>query len=231
MPLAVIGIGYPRTATMSLKLALEQLGFGPCHAGGMRLPMIPLSAQVWGYRILFLGLGVLPSALAGSPFPALAFGLAWGPNGLFLMWLMRGALRLPRFLVAIHPVEPVLYRFLGVGLVKRIVATRIWPLMHGGEPPPKAENRRELLDRIDSTTRGAEACHGATFILASSVALLFLALGQFTEAAWIVAFNMLLNGYPVMLQRVTRRRVQQIRASACQGNPTAATNVQFSTGS
>ena len=31
MPLSVIGVGYPRTATLSLKLALEQLGFGPCH--------------------------------------------------------------------------------------------------------------------------------------------------------------------------------------------------------
>jgi hypothetical protein len=31
MPLEVIGAGYPRTGTLSLKLALEQLGFGPCH--------------------------------------------------------------------------------------------------------------------------------------------------------------------------------------------------------
>jgi hypothetical protein len=31
MALTVIGAGYPRTGTMSLKLALEQLGFGPCH--------------------------------------------------------------------------------------------------------------------------------------------------------------------------------------------------------
>jgi Sulfotransferase domain len=31
MPLKVIGAGYPRTGTLSLKLALEQLGFGPCH--------------------------------------------------------------------------------------------------------------------------------------------------------------------------------------------------------
>lgn len=27
----VIGAGYPRTGTMSLKFALEQLGFGPCY--------------------------------------------------------------------------------------------------------------------------------------------------------------------------------------------------------
>jgi Sulfotransferase domain len=31
MALAVIGSGFGRTGTMSLKNALEQLGFGPCH--------------------------------------------------------------------------------------------------------------------------------------------------------------------------------------------------------
>jgi hypothetical protein len=31
LPLSVIGAGMPRTGTLSLKRALEQLGFGPCH--------------------------------------------------------------------------------------------------------------------------------------------------------------------------------------------------------
>ena len=31
MTLKVIGAGFGRTGTNSLKLALEQLGFGPCH--------------------------------------------------------------------------------------------------------------------------------------------------------------------------------------------------------
>jgi hypothetical protein len=31
MPLKVVGAACPRTGTLSLKLALEQLGFGPCH--------------------------------------------------------------------------------------------------------------------------------------------------------------------------------------------------------
>jgi hypothetical protein len=31
MPLDVVGAGFGRTGTNSLKLALEQLGFGPCH--------------------------------------------------------------------------------------------------------------------------------------------------------------------------------------------------------
>ena len=31
MPLKVLGAGFGRTGTLSMKLALEQLGFGPCH--------------------------------------------------------------------------------------------------------------------------------------------------------------------------------------------------------
>ena len=31
MALKIIGAGFGRTGTMSLKLALEQLGFGPCY--------------------------------------------------------------------------------------------------------------------------------------------------------------------------------------------------------
>ena len=46
MTLKVIGAGYPRTGTSSLKLALEQLGFGPCHH--MReIIMDPPSAALW----------------------------------------------------------------------------------------------------------------------------------------------------------------------------------------
>jgi hypothetical protein len=172
--------------------------------------MIPVAAQVWGLRILFFGgLGLLPSA----------FGLTWGPNGLFLLLSMRDALRLPRSLVSVRPMEPVLYRLLGVGFVKRIVATRLWPLMLGWEPLPEPGNREALLSRIDATSRGAEVCHGATFILASVIALLFLIAGRPREAAWIIAFNVLLNGYPVMLQRMNRWRVQQIRAGACSSVP------------
>ena len=31
MTLKVIGAGFGRTGTLSLKLALEELGFGPCY--------------------------------------------------------------------------------------------------------------------------------------------------------------------------------------------------------
>jgi hypothetical protein len=175
--------------------------------------MIPLSAKVWGLRILVVATLVSLDALAGSGMASLAFGLAWAPNGLFLSASMRGALHLPRVLERVHPMEPVLYRLVGVGLVKRIVATRMWVLLNGFEPPAKPKNRQELLDRTELMTKFAEVCHGATFILVSFVALLCLAAGWFSEVVWIVAFNVLLNGYPVMLQRANRWRVQLVRAS------------------
>jgi len=31
MALSVIGAGFGRTGTMSIKMALEELGLGPCH--------------------------------------------------------------------------------------------------------------------------------------------------------------------------------------------------------
>ncbi|MEV5575590.1 sulfotransferase family protein [Spirillospora sp. NPDC052269] len=41
----VIGAGYGRTGTLSLKSALEQLGFGPCHH--MLEAMLPGQLQAW----------------------------------------------------------------------------------------------------------------------------------------------------------------------------------------
>jgi hypothetical protein len=174
--------------------------------------VFPLWVKLWGLRILIVAAIVLLCWLVDSSVPSLALALVWGPNGLFLWAFMRGSLHLPRVLEPVHPVEPVLYRWLGVGVVKRLVATRTWPLLHGFEPPQKARNRQELLYRTELSARGAEICHAATFALASVVLLIYLAVGNISAAAWILVFNIMLNGYPVMLQRSHRWRVQQLRA-------------------
>jgi hypothetical protein len=175
--------------------------------------MISLRAKVWGLRILFIVGMALLSGLFG-PAPPCAFCLAWGPNGLFLAALMRGVLHLPRFLEPVHPIEPVLYHWVGVGFVKRIVATRLWPMVNGFPPPVKPVDRCEFLDRIELGTKGAELCHGATFVLAFSVALYCLVVGWISATVWILVFNLALNGYPVMLQRSNRWRIHQVRAIA-----------------
>jgi len=99
-----------------------------------------------------------------------------------------------------------------VGLVKRMVANRIWPMLHGLELPPKPKNREDFLIRVELSTKGAEVCHGATFVLALCVSLLCLATEWKSAAIWILVFNVALNGYPVMLQRSNRWRIQQVWA-------------------
>jgi hypothetical protein len=183
------------------------------------LEMIPLSVMIWALRIVAVVSIVFLCYLAGSGIPSLALGVVWVPNVLFLSAFMRGALRLPRFVEPVKPIEPVLYRWIGVGLVKRIVATPLWPMVHGFKPPPKLKNRQEILDRTEHTARGAELCHGATFVLALFVGLICLAVGRISEALWILAFNLVLNGYPVMLQRTHRWRIQQVRAQVTSREP------------
>lgn len=113
--------------------------------------MIPLSVTVWALRIAAVFSIVFLCSMAGSGIPSLAFGLVWAPNVLFLSAFLRGALHLPRFLEPVKPIEPVLYRWVGVGMVKRIVSNRLWPMMHGFEPPQKLKNRHEFLARRRTT--------------------------------------------------------------------------------
>jgi Sulfotransferase domain len=65
MTLQVIGAGVGRTGTYSLKLALEQLGFGPCHHMEEVLKHAPRQIPLWH------------AALAGQPdWPAVFEGYA-----------------------------------------------------------------------------------------------------------------------------------------------------------
>jgi hypothetical protein len=180
--------------------------------------MIPVSAKVWGLRILLVVvIAVLAAATSGIASWALV--IVWPLNGLFLWLFMRGNLRLPQVLEPVYPVEPVIYSWLGVRLVKSVVETPLWPMVNGFEPPPKAKSQQELLDRMEQTARGAEICHLATFAFASLAMAIYLAVGNIPTAIWILVFNLLLNGYPVMLQRVHRWRIQQIRKEFRQGSP------------
>jgi hypothetical protein len=143
--------------------------------------------------------------------PAIAFALTLGPSILFVAAFMAGALPFPSFLNSVRPLEPVLYQWLGVGLVKRVVATRIWPVLVGVVPPPRPTDRTEFLNSVERSTHGAEICHWPTFVLACGVAILCFVFGRVSLAAWIMAFNVILNGYPIMLQRSNRWRLHRIR--------------------
>ena len=178
---------------------------------GKQEPTTSLRATAWVLRLLLIAFIAVLCVIAHSFGPAIAFAINVVPCVLFVTAHLTGHLRFPGIMNAVHPMEPVLYRWLGVGIAKRLVATRLWPIFVGVVPPPTPSERRDLLVYTESSTKGAEICHLVTFVLATIVAFVLLAGGRGTLAVWTLAFNMLLNGYPIMLQRSTRCRVHQIR--------------------
>src|SRR5262245_59545842 len=113
------------------------------------MSMTSLSIKVWALRLLIAAGIVLLSVMTGSSAPPLALLFVWAPMGLVHILFERGALRLPRFLEPVGRIEPVLYHWLGVGLVKRIVTTRMWPLVNGFDPPERLKAGPDVLDRAE----------------------------------------------------------------------------------
>jgi hypothetical protein len=80
MALKVIGAGFGRTGTMSMKAALEQLGFGPCYHMVECLPRGPQHWQKWvdairgkpDWDTLFNGFGSTVDFPASTSYKALA---------------------------------------------------------------------------------------------------------------------------------------------------------------
>lgn len=96
-----------------------------------------------------------------------------------------------------------LYERLGVRVVKRLL--RRGPLAafnpHLHLP---AERTPQQLAQLDQRMRDAEASHAILLIVTLAAAVVSAVGGGWTTAAWIVSFDLLLNGYPVMLQRYNR---------------------------
>lgn len=66
MTLKVIGSGFGRTGTMSTKIALEKLGFGPCHHMVEVMENPPRSPRS-GRRLRMESLWIGPRFLAATP--------------------------------------------------------------------------------------------------------------------------------------------------------------------
>jgi Glycosyl-4,4'-diaponeurosporenoate acyltransferase len=96
-----------------------------------------------------------------------------------------------------------LYERLGVGLAKRLL--RRGPLaVFNPDLHLPAERTPEHLAHLDQRMRDAEASHFILFVAMLGVVAHAVARGWWGAAGWTLLFDVLLNGYPVMLQRYNR---------------------------
>lgn len=155
--------------------------------------------------IIAVGLLALAHDTFGPDSVGFAFATVWLP----MMWLGTASrvvvLRLPNRLHALRAFERDgrVYERLGVRVVKFLLRRGPLSVFNPDLHLPK-DRSPERLAFLDGRMREAEASHAILFVLTLGLAIVTAMLALWTAAGWILVFNVLVNGYPVMLQRYNR---------------------------
>jgi hypothetical protein len=169
-----------------------------------------------GLKIVFvggltLGLGALLSWLGGALGPrsaGFAFLLVW----LIMCWvtlvLRPFPVRLPAAYYRLRPGERDgrRYELLGVRVAKRLLRRGPMRIFNPKLRLPESRDA-ESLARLDAAMRHAETNHVIMFLVVVLVIVHAVARGWWDAAAWTLLFNIVINAYPVMLQRYNRARL------------------------
>ena len=150
--------------------------------------------------------------LAGRSFGLYSVGFAFAVVWLPMMWLGTASRavppRLPARLHALRAWERDgrVYELLGVRGIKALLRRGPFALFNPKLHLP-SEPTPERLAALDRHMRIAEASHAYLFVLTLPWAAWAAMHGAFAAAAATVLFDVLVNGYPVMLQRYNRARL------------------------
>jgi Glycosyl-4,4'-diaponeurosporenoate acyltransferase len=143
--------------------------------------------------------------LLGATSAAFAFLVVWVP----LTWLGTVSRifqpRLPRRYHALRDFErdPWRYELLGVRLVKRLLRRGPLAAFNPGLHLP-AERSPERLAELEQRMKDAEASHYVLLVVMLGVVSNTAVRGWWVAAGLSLLFDLVMNGYPVMLQRYNR---------------------------
>jgi hypothetical protein len=164
-----------------------------------------------GTTIVVAGLLVWSLRAFGMNSVAFAFVVVWLP----MTWLGTVShfvrLRLPASCHELRALERDgrVYERLGVRLVKRLLRRGPFALFNPGLRLP-AERTPESLLRLDDRMRGAETTHLVLFVLTLALVVHAALRGWWLTAGATLLFDVLVNGYPVMLQRYNRALLRNL---------------------
>ena len=139
-----------------------------------------------------------------------AFCVVWLP----MVWLGTvSRFVVPRLPASYHALREFeldgrIYEILGVRLVKWLLRRGPLAVFNPDLHIPK-ERTPAKLAHLEQRMKDAEASHFILLVLTLGVVFHAAARGWWGAAAWTLLFDVLVNGYPVMLQRYNRSRLRQ----------------------
>ena len=172
---------------------------------GKRVLQFTVSAAATTALAFFL-VGVIGSPAVHTP--VLAFFLNW-----FVMtwvvviaavWQLNLSLVPSYYKIRSFEINGRLYEWLGVRLLKKLL--RRGPLS-ALNPKVRLTGGRSALPELEQNMRDAETGHAFVFITMVVITIYPLLQGWWRAVGWWLMFNVLLNVYPIMLQRYNRSRL------------------------
>ncbi len=168
----------------------------------LRLIASILATFIFGAVIVFFAIQTGPRTMA------FAFWINW-----FLMiWahlLMTWTpVRFPADYYVLRTFEQPLYRWLQVPLAQKMLRRLPHATFAKAQHESTITNRLHYLKR---TMMDVETAHMLIWIIVGMIQVYAMARGWWEVATWLFLWNMLLNGYPVMVQRYNRMRIRQLQ--------------------
>lgn len=170
---------------MSVRVRL--LATGVCALGGAAL-------LAWAWTAL------------GPQSVMFAFLAVWIPMACFALVGEAVSLRLPDAIFAEHGWERGgrVYELVGVRVAKRLLRRGPLHVFARHMQFHDEERTRSDVRALARGMREAETTHGVQFVVMAAVSVGFAASGWWGTAAWMTLFNVVVNGYPSILQRYNR---------------------------
>lgn len=156
-----------------------------------------------------VGLATLTGRVSTSP-PFFWFFWAWTVHFLLMIWMMMlaSAVPLPHEggWYRVRDWEPRLYRRLGVMGFMRLLRAVGWERVN--RSARKFDGTRASLPAFERDTRASEFSHAVLGALGFVLVLGAVLVRAWDAAFWLLAVNVFLHVYPVMLQRTMRKRIE-----------------------
>ncbi len=142
-----------------------------------------------------------------------SFAFAWVTHFVLMLWMSAASAVLrPRLdgpWYRVRSWEPQVYRRLGVWHFMRLLRTVGWERATRGSRA--FDGTRSSLAGLDRDTRTSEFGHLVLAVVGAVLVMAAIALRAWPAVAWLSVLNVVLHGYPVLLQRAMRHRVDRIR--------------------